>query len=87
MDVAAVTQLAGDPNIGAGVQLLQAEISYRKGDYAAARAVVEAVTPTFSTKDAEPYQRQRVENLTANLEKVQSHNQTAVASAVKAQAP
>ena len=87
MDIAAVTQLAGDPNIGAGVQLLQAEIAYRKGDYATARNEVAAVTPTFSTKDSEPYQRQRIESLTADLEKVQAHSQTAIASAVKAQAP
>src|SRR5438067_1480564 len=87
MDIAAVTQLAGDPNIGAGVQLLQAEIAYRKGDYATARNEVAAVTPAFSTKDTEPYQRQRIESLTANLEKVQAHSQTAIASAVKAQAP
>jgi hypothetical protein len=65
----------------------QAEIAYRKGDYATAKNGVAAVTPTFSTKDAEPYLRQKVESLTANLEKVQSHDQTAVASAVKAQAP
>jgi hypothetical protein len=37
VDIPAVAQLAGDPNIGAGVQLLQAEIAYPKGDYATAR--------------------------------------------------
>ena len=81
MDIAAVTQLAGDPNIGAGVQLLQAEIAFRKGDYAAARKQIDAVTPVFTSKDAEPYQRHRLESLTADLNRTQPHGQTALASA------
>jgi ATP/maltotriose-dependent transcriptional regulator MalT len=80
MDIATVTQLAGDPNIGAGVQLLKAEIAYRKGDFAGARKTLDAVTSVFTSKDAEPYQRHRVEMLTAALERPGQHPQTAVAS-------
>ena len=80
MDIPAVSQLAGDPNIGAGVQLLRAEIAYRKGDYATARKDVDAVTPVFTRKDAEAFQRYTLETLTAELDKVQPHSQTAVAS-------
>lgn len=80
MDIAAVTQLAGDPNIGAGVQLLKAEIAFRKGDFASARKMLAAVTPVFTSKDAEPYQRHRVVVLTAALEKPGQRPQTAVAS-------
>jgi tetratricopeptide (TPR) repeat protein len=80
MDIPAVAQLAGDPNIGAGVQLLQAEIAYGKGDYATARKNVDAVTPVFTRKDAEAFQRHTLETLTAELDKVQPRSQTAVAS-------
>jgi serine/threonine protein kinase/DNA-binding winged helix-turn-helix (wHTH) protein len=77
MDIPAVAQLAGDPNIGAGVQLLQAEIAYRKGDYATARKDIDAVTPVFTRKDAEPFQRHRLEALTAGLDKNHAGAQTA----------
>jgi hypothetical protein len=79
MDIAAVTQLAGDPTIGAGVQLLQGEIAYRKGDYAAAKKLVDVVTPVFTSKDAEAFQHRRLESLTADLQKIQAHGQTTVA--------
>jgi hypothetical protein len=70
--VAAVAQLAGDPDWGAGVQLLQADIAYRRHDYETARKLIQAVTPVFTRKDAEAYQKPAVETLTADLEKLAS---------------
>jgi eukaryotic-like serine/threonine-protein kinase len=74
IDVAAVTQLAGDPNWGAGVTLLQAEIAYRRKDYETARKYLQTVTPIFESKDAEPYEKHALENLSAELNKLSQHN-------------
>jgi DNA-binding winged helix-turn-helix (wHTH) protein/serine/threonine protein kinase len=72
IDVAAVAQLAGDPNWGAGVTLLQAEIAYRQKDFAAARKDVEAIKPVFARGDAEPYQRRALNTLIAALQMIPS---------------
>jgi len=69
IDVPAVAQLAGDPNWGAGVTLAQAEIAYRRGNYDAARGYVQTVTPAFTRKDTEPYQKHALETLRAALDK------------------
>jgi ATP/maltotriose-dependent transcriptional regulator MalT len=69
IDVSAVAQLAGDPDWGAGVTLAQAEIAYRRGNYDAARGYVQTVTPVFTRKDAEPYQRHALESLRTALDK------------------
>ncbi len=69
IDIPAVTQLTGDPNWGAGVQLAQADIAYRRGDYATARSLGQIVTPVFTSKDAEAYQRKALETLKAALDK------------------
>ncbi len=74
IDVPAVTQLAGDPNWGAGVTLLQAEIAYRRKDYDTARKYVQTVTPVFESKDAEPYEKRALENLNAELNKISQRN-------------
>jgi serine/threonine protein kinase/DNA-binding winged helix-turn-helix (wHTH) protein len=74
IDVPAVTQLAGDPNWGAGVTLLQAEIAYRRKDYDAARKYVQTVTPVLESKDAEPYEKHALENLSAELNKISQRN-------------
>lgn len=74
IDVPAVTQLAGDPNWGAGVTLLQAEIAYRRKDYEAARKYVQTITPIFETKDAEPYEKHALETLSAELNKISQRN-------------
>ena len=74
INVPAVTQLAGDPNWGAGVTLLQAEIAYRRKDYEAARKYVQTVTPIFEAKDAEPYEKHALENLSAELNKISQRN-------------
>jgi DNA-binding winged helix-turn-helix (wHTH) protein/serine/threonine protein kinase len=68
IDVPAVTQLSGDPDWGAGVTLAQAEIAYRSGNHAAARNFVQTVTPVFTRKDAEPYQKRALESLKAALD-------------------
>jgi len=69
IDVPPVAQLAGDPDWGAGVTLAQAEIAYRRGNYDAARGYVQTVTPVFTRKDAEPYQKRALESLRAALDK------------------
>jgi DNA-binding winged helix-turn-helix (wHTH) protein/tetratricopeptide (TPR) repeat protein len=69
IDVAAVAQLTGDPNSGADVTLLQAEIAYRQKDYATARKEVDAIKPIFTRADAEPYQRRTLEALAAALQR------------------
>jgi serine/threonine protein kinase len=69
IDVPPVAQLTGDPDWGAGVTLAQAEIAYRRGNYDAARGYVQSVTPVFTRKDAEPYQKRALESLRAALDK------------------
>ena len=51
--------------------LLQAQISFRQKDYATARKDLDAVTPVFTRKDAEAYQKHAVESLAAELARVQ----------------
>ncbi len=70
IDVPAVAQLAGDADWGAGVTLLQAQIAFRQKDYVNARKDLQTVTPIFTRKDAEAYQKHAVESLTAELERV-----------------
>jgi eukaryotic-like serine/threonine-protein kinase len=74
IDIKATSQLAGDPDWGAGVSLLRAQIEYRKKDYESARKDIAAVTPVFTRKDAEPYQRHALESLTAELAKAPQRN-------------
>jgi hypothetical protein len=74
IDVPAVAQLAGDPNWGAGVTLAQAEIAYRRGNYDAARGYVQTVTPVFTRKNTEPYQKHALETLQAALDKRSPRN-------------
>lgn len=69
IDTKVVAQLAGFPDWFANVALAQAEISYRQGDYAAARKYLQSAAPVFSRPDAEPYQRRALETLTAALER------------------
>lgn len=51
------------------ITLAQAEIAYRRGNYDAARSYVQTVTPVFTRKDAEPYQKRALESLRAALDK------------------
>jgi serine/threonine protein kinase/DNA-binding winged helix-turn-helix (wHTH) protein len=69
IDVAALAQLTGNPDCGADIKLAQGEIAYRRGQYDVARGDVESVTPVFSRKDAEAYQKRALDSLRAALEK------------------
>ncbi len=69
INVPALAQLTGDPDWGANLTLAQAEIAYRRGNYDAARGYVQTVTPVFTRKDAEPYQKRALESLRAALDK------------------
>ena len=67
IDIPAVAQLAGDPEWGAGVTLLESKIAYRRGDYAAARKHVATVRPVFTRANAEKYQQAQLETLEREL--------------------
>jgi eukaryotic-like serine/threonine-protein kinase len=69
VDAKAVTQLSGDPNWSANLDLALGEIAFRRGDFAAARKYVQSATPVFTRPDAEPYQKHALEVLSAAIEK------------------
>jgi serine/threonine protein kinase/DNA-binding winged helix-turn-helix (wHTH) protein len=75
IDIKVVSQLAGDPDWGAEVTLLQADIAFRRGDYATARKAVEAVTPVFTRVNAEAFQKHSLQALSAALDKRAPKNQ------------
>ena len=70
IDIPAVTQLAGDPDWGAGVTLMQAQIAFKKKDYATARKDLDIVRPVFARPNAEAYAKQLVETLSTDLERI-----------------
>ena len=69
IDAGVVAQLAGFPDWFANVDLAQADIAYRQGDYDSARKHLQSAAPVFSKVDAEPYQKHALEALTAALER------------------
>jgi len=73
IDIPTVTQLAGDADWGAGVTLMQAQIAFKKKDYATSRKDLQLVTPVFSRPNAEAYEKHAVESLGAELERVQKN--------------
>ena len=73
IDIPTVAQLAGDPDWGAGVKLLQAQIAYRRGSYELARTYAQEVTPIFTRKNAEPYQQAALQSLVANIDRAQKN--------------
>ena len=73
LDAKAVAQLAGDPDWGAGVTLAKAEIALKSGDFSQAGQYLDAARPVFSRSDAEAYQKQKVNELTAELNR---HNRS-----------
>ncbi len=73
IDIPTVTQLAGDPDWGAGVTLMQAQIAFKNRNYATARKDVQIVMPVFSRPNAEAYQKHAVEFLSAELDRVQKN--------------
>jgi tetratricopeptide (TPR) repeat protein len=69
VDAKAVTQLSGDPNWGANLDLALGELAFRGGDYATAQKYAQAATPVFTRPDAEPYQKHALEILSLAIEK------------------
>jgi eukaryotic-like serine/threonine-protein kinase len=67
LDAKAVAQLSGDPDWGAGVALANAEIALKEGDFSRARQYLDAVRAVFSRPDAEAYQKQKLDELTADV--------------------
>ena len=65
IDAAAVGQLVGVKNWSANVDLAEADIAYKKGDYPAARRLLAKAAPMLSDPFAEPYQKQLLTRLTA----------------------
>jgi serine/threonine protein kinase/DNA-binding winged helix-turn-helix (wHTH) protein len=74
IDVPIVAQLSGDPDWGANVTLAQAQIAYRHGNYDAVSNYVRSITPIYTRKNAEPYQKRAFESLKAALEKSPPRN-------------
>ena len=73
IDVPTVTQLAGDPDWGAGVTLMRAQIAFKKKDYVTAQKDLQAVAPVFSRPNAELYMKNAVEALSTELKRAQSN--------------
>ena len=48
---------------------LRTEVAYRRGNYEAARGYIQTVTPAFTRKDVEAYQKRAFESLKAALNK------------------
>jgi serine/threonine protein kinase/DNA-binding winged helix-turn-helix (wHTH) protein len=69
IDVSALAQLTGNPDCGADIKLAQADIAYRRRDYKTARDYAQVVTPVYTRKDAEAYQKHALEALTAALDR------------------
>ena len=69
IDSKVVAQLAGIPDWSANVSLAQAQIAYRKHEFAQAKQLLGAAAPAFTRPDAEPYQKNAVATLTAALDR------------------
>jgi tetratricopeptide (TPR) repeat protein len=69
IDVPVVAQLAGDPDFGAGIDLVQAEIAFRQGNLQASRNLLEKVSAVFMRDDAEAYQKRAFQTLKSALGK------------------
>ena len=63
IDSKVVAQLTGDPDWEASVNLAQAEIALRQGNYSQAQKLIEAARPAFSRPDAEAYQKNKLDSL------------------------
>jgi eukaryotic-like serine/threonine-protein kinase len=69
IDRSAVAQLAGVADWGANVELAQAKIAYRQGDYASARMHLQSAAPFFTRPRVEAFQKRTFDSLSANLDK------------------
>ena len=67
IDSKVVAQLTGDPDWEASVNLAQAEIALRQGNYSQAQKLIEAARPAFSRPDAEAYQKNKLDSLSAEI--------------------
>jgi eukaryotic-like serine/threonine-protein kinase len=67
IDSKVVAQLTGDPYWEASVNLAQAEIALRQRSYAQAHTLIEAARPAFSRPDAEAYQKNKLDALSAEI--------------------
>jgi hypothetical protein len=47
IDVKATAELAGDPNVGASIAMVEGEIAARRGDFVTAKRHLDAVAPVF----------------------------------------
>ena len=68
IDSKVVAQLTGDPYWEASVNLAQAEIALRQRNYAQAHKLIEAARPAFSRPDAEAYQKNKLDALSAEID-------------------
>jgi hypothetical protein len=69
IDVPSVTQLIGDPTFPAGIVLSEAEIAFRRGDFALARQKLAAAAPVFQNPNTDAFERQRMIRLEKALVK------------------
>ena len=67
IDSKVVAQLTGDPDWEASVNLAQAEIALRQKNYSQAQKLIEAARPAFSRPDAEAYQKNKLDSLSAEI--------------------
>jgi hypothetical protein len=63
-----VAQLAGSKDWEANLELSQAQIAYLRGEFDAARKLLEAATPVLERADAEPYQKRALQKLSAAVD-------------------
>jgi serine/threonine protein kinase len=68
IDIKAVSQLAGDPGVGASVALLQGEIALRRGDYLLAQRYAQIAAPMFTGPDADPADQQSFQKLSKAID-------------------
>jgi hypothetical protein len=50
------------------VNLAQAEIALRQGNYSQAKKLIEAARPAFSRPDAEAYQKNKLDSLSTEID-------------------
>jgi predicted negative regulator of RcsB-dependent stress response len=68
IDSKVVAQLTGDPDWEASVNLAQAEIALRQGNYSQAKKLIESSRPAFSRPDAEAYQKNKLDSLSTEID-------------------
>ncbi len=69
IDVDVVSQLSGNPTVGASVKLVSSEIAARRGEYVLARQLLDAAAPSFHNANAGAGEKQAVARVTRLIEK------------------